>query len=163
MDEGKIGSLDSREKVSEQRIRWKIVFKVWLISATLFFILSGGFPWTSSGIMDAVMGRKVPFPFLEKLLLHYSIAFFYTAFLAWVVYRFKPLPGIILGFIAGITVLYGINFLLFRVWLKIDPSTEPDAFLTHLVFSSITSALYKGMAIPRVQTRKTPPGRLKHA
>jgi hypothetical protein len=151
LDSYKSDSLEDREYFAEHHLRWKIIVKVWLIVGTIFFILSGGFPWTSSGIMDAVMGRKVPFDFFPTLVLHYAIAFLYTAMLAFVSYRFKPLAGILLGVLVGITVLYGLNYLIFRVWLGIDPSTEPDAFLTHITFASVTSAMYKGMAIPRVK------------
>jgi hypothetical protein len=163
-EENRFRSLKEREFFAEHHLRWKIILKVWLIVGTLFFILSGGFPWSSSGIMDAVMGRRGPFPFWERVALHYAMAFVDTAALAFVIYRFKPLMGILLGVVFGMTVLYGLNFLIFRIGFGLDGSSEPDAFLTHLVFSSVTSAIYKGMAIPRVKT-KTPesPKHLKHA
>jgi hypothetical protein len=158
-------SMEAREKMSEHQLKWHVIWKVWLICGTVFLILTGGFPWTSTGMMDAVMGRRVPLSFFERLIVHYGIAFIYTVLLSWVVYRFRPLPGILLGVLFGVTILYGLNYFVFREVFRVGGSTEPNVFLIHLVFSSIASAMYKGMAISRI--RKEPEGRgqgrLKHA
>ncbi len=149
---GRPESMEEREKIAEQGLRWKVVLKVWLIAGTIFFLLTGGFPWASSGLMDAIMGRRTTFPFWETLIYHYALAFIDTVVLCFVVYRFKPLGAILLGVFTGITILYGLNFLIFRTILHFDPATEPDTFLTHLGFSAITCATYKGMSIPRVMS-----------
>jgi hypothetical protein len=138
-----------REAIARDHIRYKAVLKAWLMTASVFFILSGGSPWTSSGLMDSIMGRVVDGSIWGRFFAHYLLTLLYTLAIAFSIYRFGLGTSIALAGLVGI-ILYALNFLVLRLLLNLG-GPEADVFLAHIAFSFLTAAAYKGLSVPRVR------------
>lgn len=124
------------------------ILKTTLLAGVIFFIMSGGGPWSTAGTMNAIMGRDISLPLQWLLLWHFAVAFSYIWIIAQVIYKLPLLPaiGVGLGMAIGLyllntAVFYGLGFT--------QQSPEGRTFLLHLIFGLIASALYKAFAVPR--------------
>src|ERR1700712_5593068 len=90
-------------KHQELRARGQVslpaVVKTALLTGFVFFIMSGGAPWTTAGTMNVVMGRDIPMPLQWLIVWHFAAAFFYVYVIAHVIYRFRVLTGIAVGIV----------------------------------------------------------------
>ena len=133
---------------ARQRISVPAILKAAFATGLLFFIMSGGSPWSTAGTMNAIMGRDIAMSWPLLIIAHFGLATLYTAVIAAGIYRFRTPVAVPLGI--GITLaLYGINFVLFRGMGGTMQSPEFRAFFVHLVFGLFASLLYKAMSVPK--------------
>lgn len=133
---------------SRQHIDPVAVLKAGLTAGLVFFILSGGAPWSTAGTMNAIMGRDVSLGIVPLLALHLILSIFYTFIIASVIYRFRTPVATGLGVGVGMA-LYGINFLVFQALGVAMKSPEFRAFLVHFLFALVASLSYKALSVPK--------------
>jgi len=145
---------DRQEASARHHVRWLKAFYESLIIGAIFLILPRAVPWFSSGVPETAMGRVVgsisgfqSAPIAMTAGLHLSLAVCYGFILAMLIYRFEIRMALLLGTLGGLA-LYGLNFVLFRIVLGIPAVNEMPALFTHLFFSLIFSAAYKGISVP---------------
>ncbi|MEI9895221.1 MAG: hypothetical protein WDN28_15355 [Chthoniobacter sp.] len=114
----------------------------------ILFIMSGGSPWSTAGTMNAIMGAILPVGMFTLLVLHFALSFLYVAVIAHVIYRLRPMSGILVGVCTGLA-LYGVNFIVFHPLATQMQSPEGRALFVHITFSLLASAAYKGGSVPR--------------
>ena len=133
---------------SRQHINVPAVLKAAFATGLLFFIVSGGSPWSTAGTMNAIMGRDVPLSFPLLALGHFGLSLLYMFIIAAVIYRFKTVLAVPIG--VGLALaLYGANYLLFSAFGAVMQSPEFRAFLVHFMFGLFGSLLYKAMSVPK--------------
>lgn len=133
---------------SRQHINIPAVLKAGFGTGLLFFIMTGGSPWSTAGTMNAVMGRDIPMSLPLLVASHFGLALLYMFVIAAVIYRFKTVLAVPIGI--GITLaLYGANYLLFSAFGVSMQSPEFRPFLVHFMFGLFGSLLYKAMSVPK--------------
>ena len=133
---------------ARQRISIPAIVKAGLGTGLIFFLMSGGSPWSTAGTMNAIMGRDVVMSWPLLVVAHFAVALLYTAVIAAGIFRFKTPLAVPIGI--GITlVLYGVNFAIFRGLGGTMQSPEFRAFFVHLVFGLFASLLYKAISVPK--------------
>lgn len=135
--------LRSRQRVSGRAIVWAA-----LTAGAITFIFSGGTPWSSTGTMNAAMGRAFPINFVLLGILHFALALIYAAALARACYRFTLVPAIFIGLLTG-AVLYGVNFVAFQAGGVEGKVPEIRVLITHLTFALFATVVYKGASVPK--------------
>jgi hypothetical protein len=145
---------DRQELSAQHHVRWLKAFYTSLIIGGIFLMLPRAVPWFSSGVPETAMGRIIgaisSFQltlFVMTAVLHMVLAVCYGLVLAMVIYRFEIRIALLLGTVIGLA-LYGLNFVLFRTILGTQPMNEAPVICTHLFFSLIFSAAYKGISVP---------------
>ena len=145
---------DRQESSAQHHVRWIKAFYASLVIGVIFLILPRAVPWFSSGVPETAMGRPIVSvtefklePFLMTAGLHLLLAISYGCILAMLIYRLEIKKAVFIGGFAGLT-LYVINFVLFRVILGMMIANEAAVLFTHLFFSLIFSAAYKGISVP---------------
>jgi hypothetical protein len=136
-----------QELKARQQLSWPAVAKAAIAAGAVFFFLSGGTPWSTAGTMDGVMGRLLPWGLVALLITHFILAFLYSAFIGWVIYRFKTFFAIPLGTLMGLP-LYAVNWAVFSTLAS--KGEETRCFLVHILFALFVSILYKALSIPKV-------------
>ena len=146
---------DRQEESARHHVRWLKAFFASLVIGAIFLILPHAVPWFSSGVPDTAMGRPISSssiadfkfePFLITVALHLLLAVCYGCILAMLIYRLEIKKAVFIGGLTGL-ILYVINFIFFRVILGMTANEAPVLF-THLFFSLIFSAAYKGLSVP---------------
>lgn len=145
---------DRQEISAQHHVRWSKAFLTGLIIGGIFLMLPRAVPWFSSGMPETAMGRVMGSttsfqlaPFAMTAGLHLTLAIIYGFILAVAIFRFQIRPALLIGAISGL-VLYGLNFLLFRIILGTPVVNEAPVIFTHLFFSLIFSGAYKGVSVP---------------
>lgn len=145
---------DLQEKSAQHHVRWQKAIYTSLAIGAIFLILPRAVPWFSSGVPETAMGRSLNVirdsqiaPFALTAGLHMLLALAYGCILAASVFRFEIRKAVLIGVGVGL-VLYGINYLIFRALLGVPSPTEAPVLLTHLFFSAIFTAAYKGISVP---------------
>lgn len=145
---------DLQEKSAQHHVRWLKALYVSLAVGAIFLILPRAVPWFSSGVPETAMGRSLGViqdsqltPFVLTAGLHMLLAVCYGYILAMLVFRFEIKMAVFTGALIGLA-LYGINFVFFRIVLGLPSPNEAPVLLTHLFFSAIFSAAYKGVSVP---------------
>lgn len=133
---------------ARQHINIPAVLKAGFGAGLIFFIMSGGTPFSTSGTMNAVMGRDIPMSFPLLLVCHFGLSWLYMAIIAAVIYRFKTVIAVPVG-IAIALALYGANYLLFSAFGVTMQSPEFRPFMVHFMFGLFGSLLYKAMSVPK--------------
>ena len=145
---------DRQELSAQHHVRWSKAFFTSLIIGGIFLMLPRAVPWFSSGVPETAMGRAMGSmesfriaTFAMTTGLHMALAILYGFILAATIFRFEIRVALLGGAISGL-VLYGLNFLLFRVVLGTQAVNEAPVLFTHLFFSLIFSGAYKGVSVP---------------
>ena len=145
---------DRQEASARHHVRWIKAFYASLIIGAIFLLLPRAVPWFSSGVPETAMGRVInPIsgfelaPFAITFAVHIILAVCYGFILAEVIYRFEIRMALLLGTLGGLA-LYGLNFVLFRMILGTPAANELPVVFTHLFFSLVFSAAYKGISVP---------------
>lgn len=133
---------------SRQRIDVGAVLKAALAAGVIFFLLSGGSPWSTAGTMNAVMGRDLPFGMFTLVALHFLLAVVYTFIIAVAIYRFRTPMAVPLGILVGMA-LYGVNFVVYSASGILQKSPEFRPIMVHLMFALFASLIYKAMSVPK--------------
>jgi hypothetical protein len=132
---------------ARQQVDWRAIVKASMAAGGILFIMSGGSPWSTAGTMNAIMGRDLPLGFVTLLVLHLVTAFIYTAIIAHVIYRLRLLAALATGVVVAL-LLYGVNYAIFHALPVHMQSPEGRAFLVHVAFGLMASAIYKGASVP---------------
>lgn len=145
---------EHQEWRSRQRLDVAAAIKAALISGLIFFIMSGGSPWSTAGTMNMVMGRDLPlgeggsWGRLWMLAFgHFGVALVYMFIIAAVTHRLITPLAVPLGVLTGIA-LYGGNFVLFHALGFTMQSPESVTIFVHLVFSLTATLIFKAMSVP---------------
>jgi hypothetical protein len=145
---------DRQERSAQDHVRWLQAFYASLIIGAIFLMLPHAVPWFSSGVPETAMGRVLgPIsgfqlaPFVMTAGLHMVLAVCYGFILAMLIYRFEIRKAVLIGSLAGLA-LYALNFFFFRILLGTPAVNEAPALFTHLFFSLVFSAAYKGISVP---------------
>lgn len=133
---------------SRQRIDVGAVLKAAIATGLIFFVLSGGTPWSTAGTMNAIMGRDLPFNVFLLAALHFGLAIVYMFIIAAAIYRFRTPMAVPLGIVVGMA-LYGINFVVYRASGILQKSPEFRPIMVHLLFALFASLIYKAMSVPK--------------
>src|SRR5688572_27517766 len=133
---------------SRQRIDVGAVLKTAVAAGAIFFLLSGGSPWSTAGTMNAIMGRDLPFGMFTLVGLHFLLAVVYTFIIAAGIYRFRTPMAVPLGVLVGI-VLYGVNYVVYSASGITQKSPEFRPIMVHLMFALFASLIYKAMSVPK--------------
>src|SRR4051812_2623984 len=152
-------TIEQQEWRSRQKLDLTAVFKTAFACGLIFFIMSGGSPFSTAGTMNAVMGRELPLPFPGLLFGHFAMSLLYSFIIGVCIYRFPGSVGVPLGVAVGFG-LYLVNTLIFQTIGIEMPNREFVTFFVHIVFSLFASLLYKAFSIPKVEdTGAAAPGR----
>ncbi len=133
---------------SRQKIDVSAVLKAAFGSGLIFFLLSGGSPWSTAGTMNAIMGRDLPFGMFTLIALHFLLAIVYTFIIAAAIYRFRTPFAVPAGVGVGLA-LYAVNFVVYRASGLLQKSPEFRPVMVHLMFALFASLLYKAMSVPK--------------
>jgi hypothetical protein len=133
---------------ARQHISIPAILKAGLGTGLLFFIVSGGSPWSTAGTMNVIMGRDLPLNMAMLALGHFSLALVYMVVIAGAIYRLKTPVAVPIGILVTM-VLYGLNFGIFHALGGTMQSPEFRAFLVHFMFGLFASLLYKAMSVPK--------------
>lgn len=133
---------------SRQHISIPAVLKAGFGAGLLFFIMSGGTPFSTAGTMNAVMGRDIAMNWPLLVVCHFGLSLLYMFIIAAVIYRFKTVLAVPAGI--GIALaLYGANYLLFSAFGLSMQSPEFRPFMVHFMFGLFGSLLYKAISVPK--------------
>ena len=141
-------SAEHQEWRARQHINIPAVFKAGLGTGLLFFVVSGGSPWSTAGTLNAIMGRDIPLGLGMLILGHFCLSLVYTFIIASAIYRLRIAAAIIVGMLVTMG-LYALNFAIFHALGGTMQSPEFRVFLVHFVFGLFASLLYKALAVPR--------------
>lgn len=131
---------------ARQSLSGTAVWQVALSVGAIFFLMSGGGPWTTAGTMNAAMGRDLPWGFVPLLLLHFALAYAYALCIGLIVYRLRLGAAIVAGPALGLA-LFGVNHFVFNNLGIVMQSPEFRALLVHLFFGLFASVAYKGASV----------------
>jgi hypothetical protein len=132
---------------ARQKVSWRAIIQTALCAGGVLFIMSGGSPWSTAGTMNAIMGRDLPLGFFTLLVLHLVMSFIYAAVIAHAIYRLRMVMALATGVAVGV-LLYGVNYAVFHGLALQMQSPEMRAFLVHVAFGLVASAIYKGASVP---------------
>jgi hypothetical protein len=144
---------EHQEWRSRQQLSIPAAIKAGLFCGVLFFIMSGGSPWSTAGTMNMIMGRDIPIAseasrFWSLAFWHHALSLLYSFAIGFVVYRFRTPAAIPLGLLTGMA-LYGLNVFLFRALGLTMQSPEFVTWFVHLNFSLFATLIYKAMSVPK--------------
>jgi hypothetical protein len=143
-------SFEQQELRARQALDLGAVFKTTFLIGSIFFVMSGGSPWTTAGTMNMIMGRDIKVSFLMLLLGHFAVAFVYTWIMASIIYRLKTPAAVAIGVLLGVG-LYAANALaFFALQLKMQTQSEFVTIFVHVTFALFASLLYKAFSIPKL-------------
>lgn len=147
--------LRDRQEISAQHhVRWPKAFYASVIIGALFLMLPRAVPWFSSGVPETAIGRVLGSissfqvaPFAMTAGVHLILAVGYGLILALMIFRFEIKLALLIGILTGLA-LYGVNYILFRKLFGTPAGNEAPVLFTHLFFSLVFSAAYKGISVP---------------
>lgn len=148
-------TIEQQEWRSRQHLDFGAVLKSTLACGMIFFVMSGGSPWSTSGTMNMIMGRELQIPFWGLLFGHFAMSLLYTFIIAVCIYRFKSGVAVPLGVVIGFG-LYLVNTLIFQTIGIEMPNKEFVTFFVHLVYALFAGLLYKAFAFPKVEDDRRP-------
>lgn len=139
---------EHQEWRSRQALSIPAVIKAGLGTGLIFFMMSGGTPWSTAGTANAAMGRDFAWNIFAVGALHFGLALGYMLAIAAVIYRMGTGAGIATGVALSIA-LYVVNLLVFQASGLMQQSPEFRPFFVHLMFGIFASLLYKAVSVPR--------------
>ena len=143
---------------SERPVQWGTGIKAALAIGAIFWLVSRGIPWASSGLVSpTVMGREIKHPGDLNfglaglaITLHLLCAMIYGAVMMPLIHRFAYSNAWLLGAALGV-VMYFVNMAAFAAFGNFAPySRETPVFLTHLAFGIVFTGAYKGLVKRRM-------------
>lgn len=143
---------------SERPVQWGTGVKAALAIGAIFWLVSRGIPWASSGLVSpTVMGREIKYPgelnFAVAGLaisLHLLCAVIYGVVMMPLIHRFVYSNAWLVGAALGV-VMYFVNMAAFAMFGNFAPySREMPVFLTHLAFGIVFTGAYKGLVQRRI-------------
>ena len=141
---------ERQEAIAKRAFDWKAGLYAGLISGAFFLFLSRGMPYISPGIPNLAMGRPVGVEFeggiLFTITVQMAMSILYALVIGAVVFRFNPLPAVFVGGLVGL-VLYGLNYLVFRILVGDLYGDEAGVLLVHIVYGLLAAALYKALSV----------------
>ena len=143
-----VETVQHQEWRARQHISIAAILKAGLGTGLLFFVVSGGSPWSTAGTMNAIMGRDIPLSFPMLALGHLALSLVYMVVIASAIYRLRTPVAVFVG-LAVTMVLYGLNFAIFHLLGGTMQSPEFRVFLVHFMFGLFASLLYKALSVPR--------------
>ncbi len=145
-------SPEHQELRSRQQVSVPAIVKTTLLTGLIFFIMSGGGPWSTAGTMNAIMGRDISLPMHWLIFWHFAVVLAYVWIIAMAIYRLHVVTGIVAGVIVAIG-LYVINTVIFYGLGFTQQSPEGRTIVAHLIMGLISAALYKAFSVPRPLAR----------
>jgi hypothetical protein len=143
-------SFEQQELRARQALSPSAVFKTGFAVGAIFFVMSGGSPWTTAGTMNMIMGRDFDLGFWPLLFGHFALSWLYTWIIGSIIYRLKTPSAVAIGVLIGIA-LYGANALAyFALHGKTHSLGEFVPFFVHVTFSLFAGLLYKAFSVPNV-------------
>ena len=139
---------EHQEWRSRQALSWPAVIKAGFGAGLMFFVLSGGAPWTTAGTMNGIMGRDVPGGMFLLTASHFALSWVYMFVIGSAIYRYRPPVAVPLGILVTMG-LYALNLLVFRMGGMTMQSPEARAVLVHLMFGLFGSLFYKALSVPK--------------
>jgi hypothetical protein len=142
----------------ERPVQWGTGIKAALATGAIFWLVSRGIPWASSGLVSpTVMGREIKHPGelnfgLASLAigLHLFCAVLYGVVMMPLIHRFVYSNAWLVGAAMG-ALLYFANMAAFAGFGGYAPySREMPVFLTHLAFGIVFTGAYKGLVQRRI-------------
>lgn len=139
--------------------RWGAAIKAGVIAAAVVWLWPSGNPWTSFMMPSGayIMGRPVvaepsitmfSIQALPAHVAHFVIGVLYAFIILASAYRLRAGKAIIAGVITG-AVLYGLNYLVFRVAApQFTGSYEFNVALAHVLFGGIAAGCIRGFLRP---------------
>jgi hypothetical protein len=143
-------SFEQQELRARQALDLTAVFKTAFAVGAIFFVMSGGSPWTTAGTMNMIMGRDFKVGFTGLLIGHFAVAFLYTWIIASIIYRLKTPAAVAIGVLIGLG-LYVANYVaFFALQGQMQTKSEFVTIFVHITFSLFASLLYKAFSIPKI-------------
>lgn len=143
-------TFEQQELRARQALSPSAVFKTGFAVGAIFFVMSGGSPWTTAGTMNMIMGRDFDLGFWTLLIGHMALAFLYTWIIGGIIYRLKTPAAVAVAVLVGIA-LYGANAVAyFALQGKTHSLGEFVPCFVHITFSLFAGLLYKAFSIPNV-------------
>jgi hypothetical protein len=142
-------SFEEQELRARQALDMGAVFKTAFAVGLIFFVMSGGSPWTTAGTMNMIMGRDFVANFWTLLFGHFAVSFLYSWIIASVIYRLATPAAVAIGIGLGLA-LYFANLVAF--WSLGGKMQSPEfvTFFVHVTFSLFASLMYKAFSVPKV-------------
>jgi hypothetical protein len=143
-------SFEQQELRARQALSVGAVMKTGFTVGAIFFVMSGGSPWTTAGTMNMIMGRDFDLGFWSLLIGHFAVAFLYTWIIGSIIYRLKTPSAVAVAVLLGVA-LYGANALAyFALQGKSHSLGEFVPCFVHITFSLFAGLLYKAFSVPNV-------------
>jgi hypothetical protein len=139
--------------------RWSAAIKAGLIAGVILLLFPSGNPWTSFSQPSAahIMGRPISSDSSITLMsaaaipahtAHLAVSVVYALIILAVVYRLRTWRAIFGGIVTAL-VLYGINFLTFRMFApEFTGRYEFNVALAHILFGGIVAGVIRGLLRP---------------
>src|SRR4051812_28821528 len=142
-------TFEQQELRARQALDMGAVFKAAFAVGLIFFVMSGGSPWTTAGTMNMIMGRDFVAKFWTLLIGHFAVSLLYCWIIGSVIYRLATPAAVAVGVGMGIG-LYFANLVAF--WSLGGKMQSPEfvTFFVHVTFSLFASLMYKAFSIPKV-------------
>src|SRR5688572_17334921 len=102
-------NVDQQEEIAKSEFRPRAAWISGLLAGGFFLVMSKGFPWISSGLPDAIMGRPMNFQqggLVLASVLQMALSLIYAFAVGAIVFRFRPLAAVFSGGAVG-GLLYG--------------------------------------------------------
>jgi hypothetical protein len=143
-------TFEQQELRARQALSPSAVFKTGFAVGAIFFVMSGGSPWTTAGTMNMIMGRDFALGFWSLLFGHFALSFLYCWIIGSIIYRLKTPSAVAIAVLIGLG-LYGANALaFFALQGKTLTQSEFVPFFVHVTFSLFAGLLYKAFSVPNV-------------
>src|SRR3954471_22702316 len=105
-------SFEQQELRALQALSVSAVFKTGFAVGAIYFVMSGGSPWTTAGTMNMIMGRDFKISFWALLFGHFAVSWLYTWIIGAVIYRLRTPAAVAIGVLVG-GALYLANVVAF--------------------------------------------------
>jgi hypothetical protein len=143
-------TFEQQELRARQALSPSAVVKTGFAVGAIFFVMSGGSPWTTAGTMNMIMGRDFDLGFWSLLFGHFALAFLYTWIIGSIIYRLKTPAAVAVAVLIGLG-LYAVNAVaFFALGGKMHTPGNFVPFFVHVTFSLFAGLLYKAFSVPSV-------------
>ncbi len=143
-------TFEQQELRARQALSVSAVFKTGFAVGLIYFIMSGGSPWTTAGTMNMIMGRDfVGLSFLSLVLGHFAVSFLYTWVIGSVIYRLKTPAAVAVGVGIGLGLYYVNHLAFWALGGKMYQQSEFVVMFVHVTYALFASLLYKAFSIPK--------------
>ena len=143
-------SFEQQELRARQALSPSAVFKTGFTVGAIFFVMSGGSPWTTAGTMNMIMGRDFDLGHFTLGVGHFALSFLYSWIIGSIIYRLKTPSAVAVAILIGLG-LYGANAIAFYALQgKMHTPGEFVPVFVHITFALFAGLLYKAFSVPNV-------------